>query len=76
MEHVVDKKCSCHVCKGLTQYYIEPALCKKCSLCAKKCPVDCISGVVGKETYVIDAAKCIKCGACMEACKFKAVVKQ
>jgi len=60
----------------LTQYYIEPALCKKCSLCAKKCPVDCISGVVGKETYVIDAAKCIKCGACMEACKFKAVVKQ
>lgn len=76
MEHVVDKKCRCHVCKGLTQYYIEPDLCKKCSLCAKKCPVDCISGVVGKEVYVIDAAKCIKCGACMEACKFKAVVKK
>jgi len=76
LEHVVEKKCSCHVCKGLTQYYIEPALCKKCSLCAKKCPADCISGVVGKETYVIDAAKCIKCGACVEACKFKAVVKK
>jgi len=76
MEHVVDKKCRCHVCKGLTQYYIEPNLCKKCSLCAKKCPVDCISGVVGKETYVIDSENCIKCGACMEACKFKAVVKK
>jgi len=76
MEHVVDKKCRCHVCKGLTQYYIEPNLCKKCSLCAKKCPVDCISGVVGKETYVIDSENCIKCGGCMEACKFKAVVKK
>jgi len=76
VEHVIDKKCRCHVCKGLTQYYIEPDLCKKCSLCAKKCPASCITGVVGKETYVIDAAKCIKCGACMDACKFKAVVKK
>ncbi len=76
VEHVMDKKCRCHVCKGLTQYYIEPDLCKKCSLCAKKCPASCITGVVGKETYVIDATKCIKCGACMDACKFKAVVKK
>lgn len=76
IEHVIDKKCRCHVCKGLTQYYIEPDLCKKCSLCAKKCPVGCISGVVGKETYVINPEACIKCGACMDACKFKAVVKK
>ena len=76
LEHVVDKKCKCHVCKGLTQYYIEPDKCKKCSLCAKKCPVNCISGVIGKESFVIDASKCIKCGACMEACKFGAVVKK
>ena len=76
MEHVVDKKCRCHVCKGLTQYYIETDLCKKCGLCAKKCPVGCISGVLGKEAYVIDPIQCIKCGACMEACKFKAVVKK
>ena len=76
MEHVVDKKCRCHVCKGLTQYFIEPDLCKKCGLCAKKCPVGCISGVLGKEAYVIDPIQCIKCGACMEACKFKAVVKK
>ncbi len=76
MEHVVDKKCRCHVCKGLTQYFIEPDLCKKCGLCAKKCPVGCISGVLGKEAYVIDPTQCIKCGACMETCKFKAVVKK
>lgn len=76
MEHVVDKKCRCHVCKGLTEYYIIPEMCKKCGLCAKKCPVNCISGVLGKEPYVIDASQCIKCGACMEACKFKAIIKQ
>lgn len=76
MEHVVDKKCRCHVCKGLTEYYIIPEMCKKCGLCAKKCPVNCISGVLGKEPYLIDASQCIKCGACMEACKFKAIIKQ
>jgi NADP-reducing hydrogenase subunit HndC len=76
IEHVIDKKCRCHVCKGLTEYYIDPEMCKKCSMCAKKCPVGCISGVIGKEPYVIDASKCIKCGACMETCKFKAVFRK
>ncbi|MDW7659092.1 MAG: NADH-quinone oxidoreductase subunit NuoF [Bacillota bacterium] len=76
IEHVVDKKCRCGVCKGLTQYFILTDLCKKCGLCAKRCPVGCISGVLGKEPFVIDTAKCIKCGACMQACKFKAVVKR
>lgn len=76
IEHVVDKKCRCGVCKGLTTYTIIPDLCKKCGLCAKRCPVNCISGVLGKEPYVIDASQCIKCGACEQACKFKAVVRR
>lgn len=75
VEHVVDKKCRCHVCKGLTEYYIDPELCKKCSLCSKKCPVGAITGEVGKVAYSIDTTKCIKCGACIENCKFKAVKK-
>ncbi len=75
-EHVVEKKCRCGVCKGLTHYTILPDLCKKCGLCAKRCPVGCITGVLGKEPFVIDATKCIKCGACEQACKFKAVVKR
>ncbi len=74
-EHVIDHKCSCGVCKDLLTYTIVEDLCRKCGLCAKRCPVDCISGVLGKEPYVIDASKCIKCGACEAACKFKAVVK-
>ncbi|MDD2579881.1 MAG: NADH-ubiquinone oxidoreductase-F iron-sulfur binding region domain-containing protein, partial [Eubacteriales bacterium] len=76
IEHVVDKKCRCGVCKGLTTYTIIADLCKKCGLCAKRCPVNCISGVLGKEPYVIDASQCIKCGACEQACKFKAVVRR
>ena len=74
--HIVDKKCPAHVCKNLMQYVIKPDLCKKCSLCAKKCPVNAISGVVGKEPFVIDQDKCIKCGMCISSCKFKAIVKE
>ncbi|MEG1701454.1 MAG: NADH-quinone oxidoreductase subunit NuoF [Erysipelotrichaceae bacterium] len=71
--HVVDKKCPAHVCKKLLSYEIDPDLCRKCSLCAKGCPVDAIHGVPGKEAYKIDIDKCIKCGACIDACHFNAV---
>jgi NADP-reducing hydrogenase subunit HndC len=74
--HVVDKKCPAHVCKKLMQFYIDPALCKKCSKCARNCPVSCISGVPGKEPYVIDQSKCIKCGTCMAGCPFHAISKR
>ena len=71
--HVVDKKCPAGVCKNLLEYRISPDLCRKCSLCAQKCPVDAISGVPGKVPYVIDVTKCIRCGACYEVCRFDAV---
>lgn len=74
--HVVDKKCPAHVCKNLMQYYIMPEACKKCSKCARNCPVNAISGVPGKEPYVIDQSKCIKCGLCMSTCPFKAIIKK
>ena len=74
--HIVDKRCPAHVCKHLMVYSIDPDKCKKCSLCSKKCPVDAIHGVVGKEPYVIDTKKCIKCGMCIASCKFGAVEKK
>lgn len=74
--HVVDKKCPAKVCKNLMEYYIQPDKCKKCSKCARGCPVNAISGEVGKTPYVIDTKKCIKCGMCISACPFKAIIKR
>ncbi len=73
--HIVDKKCPAKVCKRLMRYVIQPDMCKKCSLCARQCPVGAISGVVGKEPFVIDQTKCIKCGMCMSSCRFHAIIK-
>ncbi len=74
--HIVDKKCPAKICKNLMKYDIEADKCKKCSLCARQCPVNAITGVVGKEPYVIDQDKCIKCGMCLSSCKFGAIVKK
>lgn len=76
MRHIVDKKCDAGVCKDLMHYEIDSDKCKKCSLCAKSCPVNAISGVVGKEAFSIDKDKCIKCGLCFDSCKFNAVIKR
>ena len=71
--HVVDKKCPAGVCKSMVRYQIDPDTCKKCGICAKNCPVGCITG--DKNTpYAIDQEKCVKCGMCMEKCPFKSVL--
>ena len=76
LAHVVDKKCPSGVCKNLMQYVINPDLCKKCSLCARNCPVEAITGEVKVTPFEIDQTKCIKCGMCASACKFKAIEKK
>ncbi len=73
--HIVDKKCPAGVCKALLSYSIEADKCKGCTLCARKCPVGAISGVV-KSAHTIDTSKCIKCGVCMDSCKFGAIIKK
>jgi NADH-quinone oxidoreductase subunit F len=70
--HIFDKRCPAGSCAKLKQIYIEAALCKGCSKCAKVCPVGAISGQI-KQPFVIDATKCIKCGACVDVCPFHAV---
>jgi len=76
LAHVVEKRCPARVCKALLTYSIDPETCKKCGLCAKACPADCIAGELGKTVYEIDASKCIKCGSCETACKFGSVIRK
>ena len=75
MEHIKDHKCRAGKCKSLVVYEINPAKCIGCGLCARKCPVPCITGEK-KQPHVIDVSRCLKCGECFKACKFGAVSKR
>jgi NADH:ubiquinone oxidoreductase subunit F (NADH-binding)/(2Fe-2S) ferredoxin/ferredoxin len=70
--HVVDKKCPAGQCKALKSYVIDETKCIGCTLCARNCPTEAITGDK-KVPHVIDQSKCIKCGACYEKCKFGAI---
>ena len=72
--HIYEKRCPAGQCKALLNFKIDPDKCKGCTLCARQCPANCISGKV-REPHVIDTAKCLKCGACMDKCKFGAISK-
>ena len=70
--HINDKKCPAKECANLITYEIEADKCKGCTLCAKKCPANAISGEL-KNPHVINQDMCIKCGQCVTLCKFGAI---
>lgn len=73
--HIENKTCPAGECSSLIEYSIDADKCKGCTLCARNCPVNAISGTV-KNAHTIDTDKCIKCGKCIQSCKFGAVVRK
>ena len=70
--HVLHNHCPAGRCEAFAVPEIEPELCRGCTVCLRRCPVNAISGA-RNETHVIDPETCIRCGACVEACKFDAI---
>lgn len=70
--HIYEKRCPAKVCKALIRFEIRDGLCTGCTLCARNCPVDAISGE-RRQTHVIDPDICIKCGICEQLCPYDAI---
>ena len=73
--HIIRKQCPAKECVNLLRYHITPEKCKGCTMCAKKCPVQAISGEV-KNPHEINQNLCIKCGQCITLCKFDAITAE
>jgi len=75
LAHVKDKRCIAKKCKALATYTIMPDVCTGCSVCAKNCPVEAITGE-RRQPHFINQNKCIRCGVCYTKCKFNAILVQ
>jgi NADH-quinone oxidoreductase subunit F len=72
LDHINNHRCPAGVCKNLTSYHINKDECIGCGICAKKCPVDAISGQP-KKPHEINQNICITCGECYESCPVNAI---
>jgi NADP-reducing hydrogenase subunit HndC len=72
--HIKEHRCPAGECTELISYSVIEDKCRGCTLCARNCPVNAISGEL-KKPHVIDKDKCVKCGKCYSVCRFGAVRK-
>jgi len=70
--HIKEKRCPAKVCRALIRYEIQKEICTGCTVCARNCPVNAISGE-RRQLHTIDPDVCIRCGICMQVCNFNAI---
>jgi len=73
ISHIEKKYCPTGQCKALAVIEIDADKCTGCTACARKCPVNAISGGK-KEVHTINPELCTKCGVCAATCKFNAII--
>jgi NADH:ubiquinone oxidoreductase subunit F (NADH-binding) len=71
--HIREKRCPAKVCRKLITYEIVDGTCTGCTVCARNCPANAISGE-RRKTHVIDPDICIRCGICKQVCNFNAII--
>jgi NADH:ubiquinone oxidoreductase subunit F (NADH-binding)/(2Fe-2S) ferredoxin/Pyruvate/2-oxoacid:ferredoxin oxidoreductase delta subunit len=70
--HIYEKRCPAKVCRSLISYEIVDGVCTGCTVCARNCPVNAISGE-RRQTHYIDPEICVRCGICKQVCNFNAI---
>jgi len=70
--HIYEKRCPAKVCRALIKYVIDPNQCTGCTVCARNCPTNAISGT-RRQPHTIDQDICVRCGICQQVCNFHAI---
>jgi NADH:ubiquinone oxidoreductase subunit F (NADH-binding)/(2Fe-2S) ferredoxin/NAD-dependent dihydropyrimidine dehydrogenase PreA subunit len=70
--HIHEKRCPAKVCRPLIRYQILEEVCTGCTVCARNCPVESITGE-RRKAHIIDPETCVRCGICVQVCNFNAI---
>ncbi len=70
--HIYEKRCPAKVCKALIRFQILSSVCTGCTVCARNCPVEAISGE-RRSPHFINSDVCVRCGICVQVCNFNAI---